>query len=232
MSLPKITIISTGDELVDINQFPSPSEIRWSNGISLQQELKAFGFNDVTIHKVKDHEDEIRKIMQEKLEGSDVLLLTGGVSAGKYDFVPKLLKECEVKEVFHKVAQRPGKPLWFGETARGTLVFGLPGNPVSCLVNLRKFVVPFLQYNGTRKSPFLPKAVLSEEVKFNKNFTYYCLVKTEYKEGKMIATPIRGNGSGDYYQLRDSDGFIELRPDEAPFVPGHESDVYLWGANG
>jgi molybdopterin molybdotransferase len=229
LSLPKIAILSTGDELVDIDQYPSPEQIRWSNGISLQQELKAFDFTDVTIHKVNDSEDEIRKIMQEKLATCDVLLLTGGVSAGKFDFVPKLLKECEVKEVFHKVSQRPGKPLWFGETDRGTLVFGLPGNPVSCLVNLRKYVVPFLQYNETGKYPSLPKAILIEEVKFNQNFTYYCLVKIDNKDGKMIATPIKGNGSGDLYQLRDSDGFIELRSEEAPFMAGRESEVYLWG---
>lgn len=231
LALPRVAILSTGDELVDIHQIPAPEQIRWSNGISLRQELISFGFTDVTFQKLKDDEDEIRNTLQEKLETSDVVLLTGGVSAGKFDFVPRLLKECGVKEVFHKVSQRPGKPLWFGETSRGTLVFGLPGNPVSCLVNLRKYVVPFLLNNGTGKS-YLPTATLSEEVKFNKNLTYYCLVKVQHEDGKLMATPIKGNGSGDLYQLRDSDGFIELRPEEAPFISGHQGQVYLWGLNG
>lgn len=229
MGAPRITILSTGDELVEIEEKPSPHQIRWSNGISLQQELMSFSLSDVRIKKLNDDEEQIRTAMQEALASSDVLLLTGGVSAGKYDFVPKLLKECDVKEIFHKVAQRPGKPLWFGEAAERTLVFGLPGNPVSCLVNLRKYVIPLLQYSQTKTMPALPKAVLSEDVGFNKNMTYYCLVKISHAGAELHATPIKGNGSGDFYQLRDSDGFIELRPADAPFLAGNEYDVFLWG---
>lgn len=227
--LPKISILSTGDELVPINQKPEDHKIRWSNGITLQQELKSFGFTDVKTIMVKDDESEIQKRMLDCLNASDILLLTGGVSAGKFDFVPKILKECGVNEIFHKVAQRPGKPLWFGESSNGTLVFGLPGNPVSCLVNLRKFVIPFLQFSQNGRQDISMKAELSSEVKFNKNLTYYCAVKVKQEEGKLIAYPLSGNGSGDFFQLRDSDGFIELRPTEAPFVKGHMSEVYLWG---
>lgn len=222
--LPRIAIISTGDELVDIYETPKSHEIRWSNGISLKQELRAFGFHDVTLHRVRDDESLIKKTMQELLESKDVLLLTGGVSAGKFDFVPKLLKECQVKEIFHKVAQRPGMPLWFGKTPSNCFVFGLPGNPVSCLVNLRKFVVSFLREGATSK-----QAILTEEVNFSKKLTYYCQVKVHCQEGLLMATPISGNGSGDFFQLRDSDGFIELRPERRPFIKGHIGELYLWG---
>lgn len=226
---PKLGIISSGDELVHVHEKPSPSEIRWSNGISLKHELESFGYRDVSILKLQDNEDEIRKYMQEQLSHCDILLLTGGVSAGKFDFIPRLLKECGVKEVFHKVSQRPGKPLWFGVTSEGKQVFGLPGNPVSCLVNLRKFVIPALEFSLSGKLPVFFEAVLTEEVKFNSTLTFYCPVKISQEGSKLLATPMRGNGSGDFFQLRDSDGFMELRPGEAPFSAGFSGQVYQWG---
>lgn len=228
--LPKVAILSTGDELVDIGVEPRPHQIRWSNGISLKQELCAHGFTDVSLFKVSDNESEMKKMMVDLLASKDILLLTGGVSAGKYDFVPKLLKECQVEEIFHKVAQRPGKPLWFGKTALDVFVFGLPGNPVSCLINLRRFVIPFIQHSIPGNAPVQHQACLNSEVKFNiKTMTYYCLIKINNHQGKMFATPLSGNGSGDFFQLRDSDGFIELKPQDAPFAEGFLGDVFLWG---
>ena len=195
----------------------------------MQQELLSHGFTDVSLNRVGDNENDMKKIMSELLLSKDVLILTGGVSAGKYDFVPKVLKECQVMEIFHQVAQRPGKPLWFGKTETDTFVFGLPGNPVSCLVNLRKFVVPLLQKSvqGTIKNQ--PKAFLTAGVKFSANLTYYCPVKIRNEEGKLLAEPLSGNGSGDFFHLRDADGFIELRPQDAPFKEGFLGEVYLWG---
>ncbi len=227
--LPRVAVLSTGDELVEIGTEPKPHQIRWSNGISLRQELFSHGFTDVSLHKVIDNENEIKKLMLELLATKDVLLLTGGVSAGKYDFVPKLLKECKVQEIFHKVAQRPGKPLWFGKMDSNVFVFGLPGNPVSCLVNLRKYVIPFLQHSNSGRTIHCHKAFLGEDVNFNKKFTYFCPVKIKNEEGRIIAYPLLGNGSGDFFQLRDTDGFIELNPQEAPFKQGHVGEVYLWG---
>lgn len=222
---PLVAILSTGDELVDIEETPSSHQIRWSNGMCLMQELLSFGITNVSIHKVPDEEFVIREKMQALLDSSDILLLTGGVSAGKFDFVPKVLKDCGVREVFHKVAQRPGKPLWFGVKENSKVVFGLPGNPVSCLVNMRKYVVPFVLDKCTPSQ----KAVLGSDVKFNKNFTFYCPVKVFNEEGRLMAYPVGGNGSGDFFQLRDSDGFMELRPQDAPFTKGNIGDVYLWG---
>ncbi len=228
-STPKIAILSTGDELVHVHETPSLSEIRWSNGLSLKHELAAHGYNDVLIFKLKDDEGKISGKMRELLTSCDVLLLTGGVSAGKFDFVPQLLKECGVTEVFHKVSQRPGKPLWFGKTNDEKLVFGLPGNPVSCLINLRKFIIPCLEHSLSGMIRPVPEARLSEEVKFNNNMTYYCLVKIYHEGTQTFATPLKGNGSGDFFQLRDSDGFMELRPGDAPFKEGFTGKVYLWG---
>ena len=229
LTLPKISIISTGDELVDIDETPSPSQIRWSNGICLKQELFSWGQTEVTLIKLKDNEEKLQQVITKELEKSDLLLLTGGVSAGKFDFVPGILKKCSVNEVFHKISQRPGKPLWFGETDSNKLVFGLPGNPVSCLVNLRKFVIPLIELSISGRAPVVPRASLTAEVSFNKNMTYYCAVKVHQEGTELMATPIAGNGSGDFFQLQDSDGFMELRSSEGPFKKGHVSEVYLWG---
>jgi molybdopterin molybdotransferase len=230
-AVPKVAILSTGDELVEVGAFPKPHQIRWSNGISLKQELLSHGLYDVSIFKVNDDEAEMKKLMLDLLAKNDVLLLTGGVSAGKYDYVPKLLKECKVMEIFHQVAQRPGKPLWFGKSDSDVFVFGLPGNPVSCLVNLRKFVVPFLQMSIPGKHINQQKAFLSADVKFSAKMTYYCSVKVKNEEGKLVAYPLVGNGSGDFFHLKDSDGFIELKHQNAPFKAGDLGEVYLWGTH-
>jgi molybdopterin molybdotransferase len=227
-SLPKVRIISTGDELVDIDTKPEPFQIRWSNGMSLFHELVSHGNCEAIILKVRDNEEEIRSAILDALKQSDVLLFTGGVSAGKFDFVPKLLKECHVNQVFHKVAQRPGKPLWFGETDEGKFVFGLPGNPVSCLVNLRRFVIPFLdQAEGVPLTVL--KARLSKEVKIEHSLTSYLPIKIQHAEGMLVAHPLKGNGSGDFFQLRDSDGFMELIPQEGSFASGHLAEIFIWG---
>ncbi len=228
--LPKIAVISTGDELVDIAETPAAHQIRWSNGISLRQELYAHGFCDVSIYKVSDNQDKIRNLIKDLLVTKDILLITGGVSAGKFDFVPRILAECQVAEIFHKVTQRPGKPLWFGKSLTNCLVFGLPGNPLSCLVNLRKFVIPLLLTSLANKKIKTSFAILAEEVNFNQGLTYYCLVKIKSEEGRLMAYPIKGNGSGDFFQMKDSDGFIELKKDQGPFKAGHLAGIYYWGS--
>jgi molybdopterin molybdotransferase len=93
-------------------------------------------------------------------------------------------------------------------------------------VNLRKFVIPFLLQD--RNKTFI-KASLSQDVNFNKKLAYYCLVKVDYEDDRILASPLPGNGSGDFFQLRDSDGFMELRPEEGPFEKGFVSELYLWG---
>jgi molybdopterin molybdotransferase len=221
--MPKIAIVSTGDEIVNIDQIPLQHQIRGSNGICLKQLLKSFGHSEVSIHHVVDNEKLMFELFSTLIKSYEVILLTGGVSAGKFDFVPKVLKECNVSEIFHQVAQRPGKPLWFGKTEDDVFVFGLPGNPVSCLVNTRKFVIPFLDRNIKAQRSFL-----KSKVNFNKNLTYYCLVKVENINGLVVSTPVQGNGSGDFAQLDMADGFVELEPEFAPFEENFIANTYLW----
>ncbi len=129
-------MLPTGNELVAANEQPAAGQIRNSNGPMLAAAIARDGGAAIELPVARDDRDELRRLISAGLE-ADVLLLCGGVSAGKFDLVPDALAELDVDEVFHKVALRPGKPLWFGVKSFGerrVLVFGLPGNPVSSLV--------------------------------------------------------------------------------------------------
>lgn len=225
---PKIAVISTGDELVDLGQEPLDYQIRRSNPYAIRSELNCLGFNQVNMFHLLDDEKHLFDELATILADHDILVLSGGVSAGKFDYLPKVFGDLQVEEVFHKVAQRPGKPLWFG-TKENKMVFGLPGNPVSAITCLRRFVVPALQkmQKGFTQTTF---ATLTEDYTFNKNLTYFCPVKVEVSsEGTMLATPIKTNGSGDYGSLAYSDGFVEMDIATDLFKAGTAHKIFLWG---
>lgn len=143
---PSVAVIATGDELVDVGETPAPGQIRNSNGPMLLALAARANAIPVNLGIARDTHDDLRARMARGLE-ADVLVLSGGVSAGVLDLVPQVLRELHVEEVFHKVSLKPGKPLWFGvrrQEGRQTLVFGLPGNPVSSLVCFELFVRPAL----------------------------------------------------------------------------------------
>jgi molybdopterin molybdotransferase len=217
---PHIFILSTGDELIENekNLIPQIHQIRWSSGITLQSELLSFGINPshIKIQKVGDDELLIKEIIKEKLNDNftDLILVTGGISAGKSDFVKKVLGELAVKEFFHGVKQRPGKPLWFGgiKNIKQKFVFGLPGNPVSSLVNVRRFVLPFI---FPEKNHFRwiqgDKIVMEKFInKISEGWVHYLPVSINTKNQNEIGEIFSGNGSGDFYHLKNSTGFIEV----------------------
>lgn len=209
---PKTVIISTGDELVDIEQTPLPHQIRKSNGSMLQSIFSRRGIAAEVQH-LRDEYDLILRKLRRILAEYDLVVLSGGVSAGKFDFLPRAFKELEVKEHFHKVKQRPGKPLWFGESREGAVIFALPGNPVSAFSCAQKYILPW-----SDKSLHLPErkpiyAALSRDFTFKPNLTYFLQSKIiSSPDGKMTAEPVTGNGSGDLANLANADGFLELPP--------------------
>lgn len=223
-ALPRIELVATGDELVDPNAVPRDHQIRASNGVSIAAELGAWGFPVAESRLVADDRAAIRTALDGALSRSDVLLVSGAVSRGKYDSVPELLADLGVEITIHGVRQRPGKPLLVG-TRDGTLVIGLPGNPVSSLVSVRRYLIPALAGAGAAGFP----VELGEELRFPKPLTWFPALRLERRGGGLVALPVAGNGSGDFSHLAGSSG-IGVVPEEADALPaGRTIWFYPWG---
>ncbi|MFT4032696.1 MAG: molybdopterin molybdotransferase MoeA [Siphonobacter sp.] len=210
---PRLALISTGDELVDVSQQPLPHQIRRSNGYQLAASLRELGFSSTLFH-LKDQPTQLKEALAKILQDFDILLMTGGVSAGKKDFVPGILQELGVIKHFHQIAQRPGKPMWFGTHPAGKAVFALPGNPVSTFACFLKYVRAYLI---PAQSTLV--AALSEQIVFKPDLTYYVPVAVQGNtEGKYVAIPLKGSNSGDFANLMDCTGFLELPADRSDFA--------------
>ena len=222
---PKIVMLTTGSELREIDEVPEPYEIRKSNNYMVAAALHGFGINIDEAH-VSDEPDRIMATLQRCLAHYDAVLVSGGVSAGKFDFIPQSLQESGVACLFHKVAQRPGKPFWFGVTRGGTPVFAFPGNPVSAMMCLYRYFIPWLQLSLGRHMPSV-YAVLASDFNFQPSLSYFLPVKlTTLPAGVLSATPVSGNGSGDFAHLSEADAFMELPADRTEFS---RSEVYrIW----
>ncbi|HTM90770.1 MAG TPA: molybdopterin molybdotransferase MoeA [Flavisolibacter sp.] len=224
--LPKIAVLSTGDELVEIEEKPSPYQIRNSNAYYIEAVLRQHALHPVLLH-LQDDEKMIQQKLKQTLAENDVLILTGGVSMGKFDYVPKVLKQLSVQLLFYRVQQRPGKPFWFGSYEQ-KLIFAFPGNPVSAFLCLHRYFLPWLNNNlHTSKTVY---AILDQDVEFKPSLTYFLQVKLNVnEEGKVLAHPIKGNGSGDFSSLTEAGAFIELPSDKQFFKRG---EVYkIWPVN-
>ena len=215
---PKVMIVSTGDELVEVNQTPKDFQIRRSNVHTLVSLLKRKGIESKTTH-ITDNKEILKQKIKGFLEDYDVLLFSGAVSKGKFDFIPEILEELGVEKLFHKVAQRPGKPFWFGRKDKKT-VFAFPGNPISTFVSCVKYFYPWFQKSIGLNYTNQNYAVLAEDVIFKPELVYFLHVRLENKKGTIYAHPINGNGSGDLASLIESDAFIELPAETKEFKKG------------
>jgi molybdopterin molybdotransferase len=218
--LPKVMIISSGDELVDVADTPTDYQIRRSNNYTIKAVLKQHSLNADMLH-IPDDAEVTRQQIQNCLQNYDVILLSGGISMGKFDYIPQALEDLQVQKLFHKVEQRPGKPFWFGRHSNGILVFAFPGNPVATFMCLHRYFLVWL--NATlglpEKSPVY--AVLDKDFTFMPRLKYFLQVKLNFNErGWLMATPIEGNGSGDFANLADTDAFIELPLERNEFKQG------------
>jgi molybdopterin molybdotransferase len=208
--LPKIMVISTGDELVDINENPEPHQIRKSNVFRLKSELQKQGIIADTLH-LNDNLQEIKEALSTVLENYDVMMLSGGVSKGKFDFLPQALDELGVEKKFHRIAQRPGKPFWFGTFKNQCHVFAFPGNPISSFMCMQAYFIPWLNASLQLEARPKRKAVLAEDVEFKPDLTFFCEVALDYSEkGELLAIPVRGHGSGDLANLVRVDAYLVL----------------------
>lgn len=218
---PKIAVVATGDELVEVENAVAPHQIRRSNDHALRAALALAGYPRVERFHVRDVRHEIEHLLWHLLAEYDVLLLTGGVSKGKFDFLPDELNRQGVKKVFHGVAQRPGKPFWFGLSARATPVFALPGNPVSSYTCLHRYVLPALAHASGATATVPRSVALSAPVTFPPKLARLLPVKLgSGPRAELLATPDDVNTSGDFAGLVDTDGFVELPAEQAEFPAG------------
>ncbi|HZP59539.1 MAG TPA: molybdopterin molybdotransferase MoeA [Opitutaceae bacterium] len=226
---PKIAVIATGDELVDVGAEVGPQQVRRSNDYALRAALQAAGWPRVERFHFHDMRHEIEHALWHILAEFDVVLLTGGVSKGKFDFLPGVLDELGVRKKFHGVAQRPGKPFWFGLGPRSQPVFALPGNPVSSYTCLHRYVLPALVHAaGTRPAP--PRRVsLGSTVTFPHPLVYFLPVRLRSGPAAgIVAEPAAVNTSGDFAGLVGTDGFVELSAEQTEFAAGTLAPFWRW----
>ncbi|MEL7496317.1 MAG: gephyrin-like molybdotransferase Glp [Planctomycetota bacterium] len=222
---PTIAVLPTGDELVGHAQKPSNAQIRNSNSPMISSLGRSLGFSVEELEVGRDDEAQLRQLMQQALQ-QDVLILTGGVSAGQKDLVPSVLKSLGVKEVFHKVRIKPGKPIWFGVTGdeKPTYVFGLPGNPVSSLVGFQLFVASALQglMGGAIEHPKMITATLANGHQARGNRPTYWPAAWSAGSITNAVEPLRWNGSSDLRALGLADGFVFFDAQKLEFEAGEE----------
>jgi molybdopterin molybdotransferase len=226
---PRIVVISTGDELVEPGDAVESWQIYRSNAYGVLAVLQRRGFSQLAHDHLPDDLDVLRTRLRAHLENHDVLILSGGVSMGKFDYIPQVLGELGIRQVFHKVEQRPGRPLWFGVGAHGRTVYALPGNPVSTLVCLLRYVLPGLDASlgATLRSPDL--VALSQDFEVRPALTYFLPVKLEMQaSGAPAAVPRPTKGSGDFTSLIGTDGFVELPPGPQVIPCGTVVPLYRW----
>ena len=214
---PSIALISTGDELVPVDQVPLPHQIRSSNIPMLSATLEAKGFQTEQKH-IPDSKELLQTEIEKSLHSNDVLILSGGVSAGKKDFIPDVLKDLGFDCHFHKIAQKPGKPIWFGTRKKDQkTIFALPGNPISTFICFNVYVMPFLEKQEIR----LFETKVSNAKPNNKDLDFWLPAKWIQKGIEAEILP--NNGSGDLVNWKEAEILVWQKAGQnsvyLPYIP-------------
>jgi molybdopterin molybdotransferase len=227
--LPRVAVISTGDELVEAGKPIAAHQIRSTNDRAVEASLTQHRLGSVTRARLRDDANALAVAIDRLDSELDVLVLSGGVSMGQFDFVPSVLEELGAKLVLHKVAQRPGRPMWFGVSARGKPIFALPGNPVSTLVCTTRYVLPALRHaSGLAAAP--PELVeITVPVEASPTLTLFIPVAVSSSDrGVLLAAPHRTNTSGDFVTLAGTDGFVQLPAKRGSHPAGTIARLFRW----
>jgi len=224
---PATAVISTGDELVDVGDAIAAQQIRSSNDRAIEASLQLAGCRNTRRVRLPDDAAVLRNEISRLHDQVDVLILSGGVSMGKYDYLPGVLQELGVQLIFHKILQRPGLPMWFGVSATGKPVFALPGNPVSTLVCLTRYVIPAMQH-ALGMVPNDCHGELASDIEFAPDLCWFLPVAADPATGMMRPRPT--NTSGDFIGLRGTTGFIELPRGRDNFSAGERFRYWAWRA--
>lgn len=229
---PTVAVLATGNELVDIDQTPTHSQIRNSNAPMLQAQIRQCTADPINLGIARDQVSDLASHIQRGLQ-SNILLLTGGVSAGMLDLVPSQLKAAGVQQIFHGVLMKPGKPLWFGiyeHAGHRCLVFGLPGNPVSSLVCFELFVRIAINRLLGHAEP-IPRpfsGTLTESIAVKGNRPVYHPAAVRLLPEGLVAKPVAWSGSSDLRATVEANGMILLVPTADGHAAGATVDIFLW----
>lgn len=216
--LPRVLICSSGDELVDVDAPVAPHQIRQSNRSMLQAALGNEGIHAGSLH-LRDDIDAMKAQLGAVIPHYDVILISGAVSRGKFDFLPRVLTELGFNTMFHRVAQKPGKPFLFGMFPTGPVVFGFPGNPVSTMVCYSVYFLPWLHASLGLEDRNL-EAELVRDIRFKAPLDYHLLVKLRFEKGRILAEPAPGANSGDMISLIHADAILTLPAAQDIFKDG------------
>ena len=230
---PVIALITTGDEIVPFDGAPQPTQIRDTNSHSLAAQAAMCGFRIRKIAHVADDPDALRRSIAGALDECDVLILSGGVSMGRYDYIPGVLEDLGVERRFHKVFQQPGKPLWFGIKGRKP-VFGTPGNPLATHVCFDQYILPALWKMVGREDCRVPHSgVLTEAVSAKKSGRVrFMLGFARLVDGRFEIAPLVGSGSADIFTTVRANAIFRLNPGERREAGDEVMFTFLGGREG
>ncbi len=222
---PRVAILSTGSEIVDVDACPGEFEIRNSNGASLAVQVRFAGGEPVALGSAADEMDALRHGIERGLQ-EDILVISGGVSAGKYDLVEPVLRDLGAKFVFDSVEIRPGQPTVFA-ICQGKPVFGLPGNPVSTLVTFELFAAPAVDILGGAEPRSLPllKAKLATGVEQHAALTHFLPARLEWPKGEATVAALPWQGSGDIATVAQANCFLVVERTKLKLAAGEWADV-------
>jgi molybdenum cofactor synthesis domain-containing protein len=226
---PRVAVLVTGDELVDVAETPGPAQIRNSNGPALAAAVRASGALARTLGVAGDRKDAIEAALEDGLQ-DDVLIASGGVSAGDYDLVEPALEALGVRLLFTRVEVKPGAPLVFGRRG-ATLVFGLPGNPVSAQVTFELFVRPALLRLQGARAPSRPRVAvdLAAEVRNRSGRAYFLPARVRLEGGRLRAWPVATRGSGDLVAHAKANALVVMAAERERAAAGEAAEAVLLG---
>jgi molybdopterin molybdotransferase len=224
---PRVAILSTGDEVVLIDQQPGEFQIRNSNSVSLAAQVRIAGGEPMVLGNAADRVEDLGEKIVRGLK-EDVLVLTGGVSMGKYDLVESVLKAMRAEFFFDAVAIRPGRPAVFG-ICQGKPVFGLPGNPVSTMVTFELFVTPAIDLlSGAQARPLpLVEARLGEDLNERPGLAHFLPARIEWRGTTPEVKALKWQGSGDVTALANANCFLVVPADREKISAGENVSVLL-----
>jgi molybdopterin molybdotransferase len=225
---PVVAVLSTGDEVVEPEHVPADHQVRNSNARAMLAQLRELGAKTRYLGIAGDDEDALARSIERGLD-ADVLLLTGGVSVGRYDLVRATLERAGMKLLFHKVAMRPGKPVLAGR-AGDCVVIGLPGNPVSAFTGLHVLVAPLLRKLGGMRRVAGPRvrATLTAALPHKQGRMTFHLGRVEWRGGRYEARPARSASSGDVLSLVRANAYLVTPAEAEEKGPGDEVAAFLW----